>query len=114
MVERIDQGDVAAPGWLRERLVGAMVALDVRRARPASIGPGLSNTASVAAYDQPHRRDAVVGHIELEPGDAVVRLRFAAFGLVCRSMRSLASPEPWKAPIRRRPRWLFGSAAMPS
>jgi hypothetical protein len=28
MVERIDQGEVAAPGWLRERLVGAMLALD--------------------------------------------------------------------------------------
>jgi hypothetical protein len=28
MVERIDQGEVAAPGWLRERLVGAMLVLD--------------------------------------------------------------------------------------
>ncbi len=28
VVERIDQGEVAAPGWLRERLVGAMLALD--------------------------------------------------------------------------------------
>jgi hypothetical protein len=27
VVERIDQGEVAAPGWLRERLVGAMLAL---------------------------------------------------------------------------------------
>jgi hypothetical protein len=27
VVERIDQGVVAAPGWLRERLVGAMLAL---------------------------------------------------------------------------------------
>jgi hypothetical protein len=27
VVERIDQGDAAAPGWLRERLVGAMLAL---------------------------------------------------------------------------------------
>jgi hypothetical protein len=28
VVERIDHGEVAAPGWLRERLVGAMLALD--------------------------------------------------------------------------------------
>jgi hypothetical protein len=28
VVERIDQGEVAAPGWLRERLVGVMLALD--------------------------------------------------------------------------------------
>jgi hypothetical protein len=26
-VERIDQGEVSAPGWLRERLVGAMLTL---------------------------------------------------------------------------------------
>jgi hypothetical protein len=32
VVERIDQGDVAAPWWLRERLVGAMLALRPRRA----------------------------------------------------------------------------------
>ena len=32
VVERIDQGEVAAPGWLRERLVGAMLALEPRRA----------------------------------------------------------------------------------
>jgi hypothetical protein len=32
VVERIDQGDVAAPGWLRERLVGAMLAVDPERA----------------------------------------------------------------------------------
>jgi hypothetical protein len=35
MVERIDQGEVAAPGWLRERLVGAMLALD-----PAGVAVG--------------------------------------------------------------------------
>jgi hypothetical protein len=28
VVERIDRGEVAAPPWYRERLVGAMVALD--------------------------------------------------------------------------------------
>jgi hypothetical protein len=28
VVERIDQGEVVAPGWLRERLVGAMLVLD--------------------------------------------------------------------------------------
>jgi hypothetical protein len=28
VVERIDQGEVAAPDWLRERLVGAMLALN--------------------------------------------------------------------------------------
>lgn len=28
VVERIDQGEVAAPWWLRERLVGAVLALD--------------------------------------------------------------------------------------
>jgi hypothetical protein len=31
VVERIDQGEVAAPGWLRERLMGAMLALDPTR-----------------------------------------------------------------------------------
>jgi hypothetical protein len=34
VVERIDQGEVAAPGWLRERLVGAMLALDASAAQP--------------------------------------------------------------------------------
>jgi hypothetical protein len=29
VVERIDQGEIAAPGWLRERLVGAMLVLDL-------------------------------------------------------------------------------------
>jgi hypothetical protein len=28
VVERIDHGELDAPGWLRERLVGAMLALD--------------------------------------------------------------------------------------
>jgi len=28
VVERIDQGEVVSPGWLRERLVGVMLALD--------------------------------------------------------------------------------------
>lgn len=28
VVERIDRGEVAAPAWYRERLVGAMLALD--------------------------------------------------------------------------------------
>jgi hypothetical protein len=32
VVERIDQGEVAAPGRLRERLVGAMLVLDPHRA----------------------------------------------------------------------------------
>jgi hypothetical protein len=32
VAERIDRGEVAAPGWYRERLVGAMLALDSRRA----------------------------------------------------------------------------------
>lgn len=32
VVEGIDQGEVAAPGWLRERLVGAMLALGLGRA----------------------------------------------------------------------------------
>ena len=32
VVERIDQGELAAPGWLRERLVGAMLALGLGRA----------------------------------------------------------------------------------
>jgi hypothetical protein len=27
LVERIHQGEVAAPGWYRERLIGAMLAL---------------------------------------------------------------------------------------
>jgi hypothetical protein len=27
-VDQIDEGGVDAPGWLRERLVGAMLALD--------------------------------------------------------------------------------------
>jgi hypothetical protein len=27
VIDPIDQGEVAAPGWLRERLVGAMLAL---------------------------------------------------------------------------------------
>jgi hypothetical protein len=31
VVERIDHGELAAPGWLRERLVGAMLALDPGR-----------------------------------------------------------------------------------
>jgi hypothetical protein len=31
VVERIDQREVAAPGWLRERLVGAKLALDPGR-----------------------------------------------------------------------------------
>jgi hypothetical protein len=31
VVERIDRGDVAAPGWYRERLVGGMLALDPSR-----------------------------------------------------------------------------------
>jgi hypothetical protein len=31
VVERIDQGEVDAPGWLRERLVGALLALDAGR-----------------------------------------------------------------------------------
>jgi hypothetical protein len=33
VVERIDQGDAAAPGWLRERLVGAILVLDPGRPR---------------------------------------------------------------------------------
>jgi hypothetical protein len=28
VVERIDQGEIGAPGWLRERLVGAVLALE--------------------------------------------------------------------------------------
>jgi hypothetical protein len=36
VVERIDQGEVVAPGWLRERLVGAMLALDPRSGVGAS------------------------------------------------------------------------------
>jgi hypothetical protein len=28
VVERIDQDEAAAPGWLRERLAGAMLALN--------------------------------------------------------------------------------------
>jgi hypothetical protein len=28
VIERIDQGEVDAPAWYRERLVGAMLALD--------------------------------------------------------------------------------------
>jgi len=31
VVERLDQGELAAPGWLRERLVGAILALDPQR-----------------------------------------------------------------------------------
>jgi hypothetical protein len=31
VVERIDRGEVDAPAWYRERLVGAMLALDRRR-----------------------------------------------------------------------------------
>ena len=34
VVERIDQGEVAAPGWLRERLVGAMLALRTGQEKP--------------------------------------------------------------------------------
>jgi hypothetical protein len=34
LVERIDQHEVAAPGWLRERLVGARLALGPDRAMP--------------------------------------------------------------------------------
>jgi len=35
VVERIDQGEVAAPGWVRERLVGAMLGLSAEaQARP--------------------------------------------------------------------------------
>jgi len=38
VVERIDQGELAAPGWLRERLVGAMLALDPHREKPGGGG----------------------------------------------------------------------------
>jgi hypothetical protein len=34
LVERIHQGEVAAPGWYRERLIGATLALHLHRERP--------------------------------------------------------------------------------
>ena len=36
VVERIDEGEVHAPGWLRERVVGAVLALDPERARASN------------------------------------------------------------------------------
>lgn len=38
VVKRIDEGKVDAPGWLRERLVGAMLALDLGRRGAANDG----------------------------------------------------------------------------
>ena len=38
VVERIDRGDVDAPAWYRERLVGAMLALQGRPQPDGGVG----------------------------------------------------------------------------